>query len=139
MRIVMKHEKARVEDAFPYDRYVVEHVLSLLEACRCVDVSSELGSDALKPLEKALSREVFRSVEAHMLEEVSEAVLVIVLLECSDVSCKVELSPLCRLVVVADVISHTVFELACSYGRIVRKRCLTECHCCSEDCCNENK
>ena len=74
-----------------------------------------------------------------MLEEVSETVLVIVLLECSNVSCKVELSPLCWLVVVADVISHTVFELAGSYGWVVRKRCLTECHCCSEDSCNENK
>ena len=127
----MKYEEARVDDAFPYDRYVVEHVLSLLEACRCVDVSSELGSDALKPLKKGLAREVFRSVEAHVLEEVSETVLVIVFLECSYVSSKVEFSSLCWLIVVADVIGHTVFELAGSYGRVVWKLVLTKCHCCS--------
>ena len=139
VRVVVEDEKARVKDALPYDRDVVEHVLCLLEACRSVDVASELSSDALEPVEELLAREVFCTVEAHVLEEVSKTVLVVFLLECSDVSREVEFRSLSRLVVVADVIGHAVLKLSCSYCRVVWKRCLTERHCGSEDRCNEDE
>ena len=135
----MEDEKARVKDALPYYRDVVEHVLCLLEACRSVDVASELSSDALEPVEELLSREVFRTVEAHVLKEVCKTVLVVFLLEGSDVSGKIEFCPLSRLVVVADVIGHAVLKLSCSYCRVVWKWILTERHCGSEDRCNDDE
>ena len=135
----MEDEKARVKDALPYYRDVVEHVLCLLEACRSVDVASELSSDALEPVEELLSREVFRTVEAHVLEEVSKSVLMVFLLECSYVCREIEFRSLSRLVVVADVIGHAVLKLSCSYCRVVWERCLTERHCGSEDRCNEDE
>ena len=135
----MHYEKARVDDALAYDRNVVEHVLGLLETCRCIDVPSELGTDALEPLEKRLAREVFRSVEAHVLEEMCETVLVVALLICSDVSREVEFSPLCRLVIVADVIGHAVLQLSYPYFRVIGERCLAEGNRSGEDRRNENK
>ena len=137
----MKNEKTRVDDAFAYDRNVVEHVLSLLESCRSVDVSTELCSDALEPVEERLAREVLCTVEAHMLEEVCETVLVVLLLECSYVSSEVELGSLSRLVVVTDVVGHAVLELAYFHCRVIRK-CLwllTERYSCSKNCCQKDK
>ena len=77
--------------------------MCLLESGRCVDVPSEFGSDALEPVEHCLVREILCAVEAHVLEEVGESVLVVFLLECSHVRGKIEFCPLCGLVVVADV------------------------------------
>ena len=74
-----------------------------------------------------------------MLKEVRKTILVVLLLEGTDVSCKIEFRSLSRLVVVADVIGHAVLKLSCSYCRVVWKRCLTERHCGSEDRCNEDE
>ena len=93
----------------------------------------------MKPVEECLAREVLCSVEAHVLKEVGQTVLVVFLLEGSDVGGEIELCPLCRLVIVTDIIGHAVLKLSDLYLRIVRKRCLTERRRCSEYGCNENK
>ena len=59
-----------------------------------------------------------------MLEEVGQTVLVGSFLDCTHVGSKIELCPLGRLVVVTDVISHSVVEFANLNGRIVGKSVL---------------
>ena len=56
-----------------------------------------------------------------MLKEVSQTVLIIFFLESSDVCCEVELSPVCRLVIMTDVICQSVLKLANPYLRVVRQ------------------
>ena len=139
MRVVVHYEEAGVDDALPCHRDVVEHIGCCLVACSCVDVSSELCSDTLEVLEEHLVRKVLCSVEAHMLEEVSKAVLLVCFLNCSDVSRKVELGSSLRKGIVADVVSHTVFKLSYPYSRVVWKRSLAGCNRGSENGCDENK
>ena len=134
MRIIVHDEETRVYDALTNDRNIVEHVLCLLEACGSIDVSAELGTDALKPVEKSLSREILCTVEAHMLEEVCKTILVILFLVCTYVSSEIELCSLSRLVVMTDVVSHSVLKLSNLYLRIVRKWILTESCKCGEKC-----
>ena len=118
MRVVAKHHQAAVQHAFALDGNVVKHILGLLEAGGCIDVASEFGADALQPVQDALSGEVLRAVEAHVLEEVGQAVLVGSFQYCTRVRGKIKLYALCGQFVVTDVISETVIELANLDGRI---------------------
>ena len=62
------------------------------------------------------------SVEAHVLEEVGEAVLVGSLLDCTDIGGKIKLGTSFREFVVTDVVSESVVKLAHLYGRVARER-----------------
>ena len=64
-----------------------------------------------------------------------ETVLVRSLLNCSDIGCKVEFSPLCGLVIVPDVVGHPVVELADAHRRIIRQllKVLRKCGCRDEE------
>ncbi len=120
--IVVHHEEAGIDHALADDGDVVEHILGGLHAGGGGDVAAELGSDALEILEHLLAGKVLEAVEAHVLQEVGETVLVRGLLDGSDMGCKIELGPLGGLVVVTDVVSHTVVELADAGRGIVGKR-----------------
>ncbi len=121
MRIVVQNQKAGVHNRFPYQRNIIEHIGGLVNARGGVHITSERRSDALKPVKDALLREVLRAVEAHMLKEMRETVLVRGLLNSSDIGGEIELSPASRLVIVSDVIGQTVLQLAYLDRRVVRK------------------
>ena len=57
-----------------------------------------------------------------MLKEVGKAVLVGGLLDGTDMGCQVELGPLGGLVIVTDVVSQTVVQLAHTCCGVVGKR-----------------
>ena len=140
MGVVVHHEKTGVDDALAYDWNVVKHILGCLHSGRGVDVAAEGGAYALEIFEHLLARKVLESVEAHVLEEVGEAVLARTLVEGTCVRGEVELAPLCRFVVVSDVISEAVFEFANPYGRIVRQRILCRKRQCSKHSrCNQKE
>ena len=121
MRIVVQDQKAGVHHRFPYQRNIIEHIGGLVNACGGVDIASERSPDALKPIQNALVREILRAVEAHVLKEVRETVLVRCLLNSSDIGGEIELSPAGRLVIVSDVIGQTVLQLSLFYGRVIRQ------------------
>ena len=75
----------------------------------------------------------------NVLKEVSETILMILLLVSSCISRNPELSTLSWLVVVADVVLQTVLKLTYSYSRIIRKRILTEGHRSGENCRDKDK
>ena len=135
----MQDEQARVDDAFAYQRNVVEHIYCLLYTCRGVDIASELRPDALEVLEDAFPREVLRPVEAHVLEEVGETVLVRSLLDGSDICGQIEFGSVFRFVVVSDVVGEPVLELPLPYSRVIGQLVLPEDRHGSENGHEENK
>ena len=103
--VVVHDEQARIHHGVADERDVVEQVDGLLHAGGGVDVASKGGADAFQPVQDPLAGEVLGAVEAHMLQEVGQTVLVRGLLQGTDVGRQVELRPLGGLVIVADVIS----------------------------------
>ena len=122
----MQNKKTRVNDTLAYDRNIVEHILCLLEACRCIDIAAELGTDTAQVVEQCLVGEILCTVEAHVLKEVSKTILVIGLLESTHIGCQIELGTLGRLVVVTDVVCQAILELADSYILVNGQLCLSE-------------
>jgi hypothetical protein len=61
------------------------------------------------------------AVEAHMLEEVSQAVLVRGFLDGAHIGAKIKLDTLCRKLVMADVVGKAVFQLTYLDSGIPRK------------------
>ena len=118
----MHHKEAGIDDAFPGDGDVVEHILGVLYSGRSIDIAAEFRADALQVLQHLFTGQILESVEAHMLQEVGKTVLVGSFLDCTNVCCQIELRPLGRFVVMTDVIGHAVVELADLDGRIVGKR-----------------
>ena len=117
----MQDEQTCVHYGFAYKRNVVEHVYGLLDACRCIDVPSEFRTDALEVFQDALVREILCPVEAHVLEEMRQTVLVRGLLDCAYIRGEIEFRPVGRLVVVPDVIGEPVVKLACADRRVIRQ------------------
>ena len=117
----MHNEDAGIHDAGTRQRNVVEHIDGLLHAGGRVDIAAEGSADALQPVQNALVREVLGPVEAHMLEEMGQAVLVRRLLDGAHIGGQIEFGPSCGLVVVTDVVGHAVFEFAYLCGRIIRQ------------------
>ena len=122
MRIVAQDHQAGVHDRGTLDGNVVEHVLRLLEPGGGVDVPAELGADGAEIVQNALVGEMLRAVEAHVLEEVREAVLVGGFLDGADVGGEVEFRPALGQFVVTDVIRESIVKMAHAHGGVVRKR-----------------
>ena len=120
--VFTEDEQAAVGHALTLHGDVVEHVLCLLKAGGRVDVAAELGSDALEVVEYALAGEALGAVEAHVLEEVGETVLVGSLEDTSGLGGQIELGPVFGKRVLADVIGESIVELTNLHGGIVRKR-----------------
>ena len=120
--VLGEDEQAAVGHALTLYGNIVEHVLGFLETGGRIDVAAELGSYALQIVEYALAGEALGAVEAHVLEEVGETVLVGGLIDAAGLGGQIELGPVFGKGVLADVIGESVFELAHFHGRIVWKR-----------------
>ena len=108
---VVQDEQTRVECALACGgdiRYVVD---GLVDRCVRVQVLAELHTDALTPADDLVALEVVGAVEAHVLQEVSQTALVVVLLDRADTLGDVELSTFLGPVVMTDVVGEPVVEL----------------------------
>ena len=115
--IVGQDHEAAVHHGFPLDRDVVEHILRLFKAGGGVDVAAELGTDGTQVVQNTLVGEVGRSVEAHVLQEVGQAVLGrILFLNGAHVGGQVEFGTALGELVVTDKIGETVVQLAHRVG-----------------------
>ena len=121
MGIIMQDKQAGVSYRRPYQRNVVEHILCLVESSRGVYIAAEGCADALEPFEETLAREILGSVEAHVLEEVGETVLVRSFLDGTHVGCEVEFGTVGRFVIVPDVIGEPVIQGSLADCRVVWK------------------
>ena len=121
MGVLAEDEDAGVCHGGAFYRHVVQHVLRLLKTCGCIDVAAEFGAYALEIIQDALSGEALGAVEAHVLEEVGETVLVGGLVNAAGVGGEIEFRPALRELVVADIVSEAVLKLADADCGVVRK------------------
>ena len=117
--IVAQDHQTRINDRRALDGNVVEHVLGFLEAGGGVHVPAEFGADGTEIVQDAFVGEMRGAVEAHVLQEMRETVLVGGFLDGAHIGGKVELRPALGELVVADVIGKSVFEMAHADRRII--------------------
>jgi hypothetical protein len=109
------------------DRRVVGRDLQLIdgliEARIGVDVRAEPHAGRLQKRDHILLREVTRAVEAHVLDEVCEPALVVVLENRAGIDDEAELGASLRLLILAEVVAKTVRQRADGDPRIDRDFC----------------
>ena len=112
VRPVVQDEHRRVDDALTRGRNVFDHVRSFVPRRVSVQIVSEFHAYRLQIFEHLLARQVFRSVESHVFEEVCETLLVVGLLYGADVVQDVEARLSLGLFIVANVVGQPVVEFA---------------------------
>ena len=113
--IVCQDHQAGVHYGLPLHGDVVEHILGFLETGGCIDVAAEFGTDGAEVIQDGFTGEMLRTVEAHVLQEVSQAVLGgVFFLDGTYIGGEVEFCPSLGKFVVADKVSKTVVQM--SYG-----------------------
>ena len=111
--VVAQDHQAAVHNALALYRDVVEHVLRLLKAGGSIDVAAELCADAAKIIQDPLAGEVLGSVEAHVLQEMGQAVLLrLNLLDGTHIGGQVEFGTSLGELIVADVVGESVVQMA---------------------------
>ena len=118
----MQDRKDGVDSALASHRNVLYHILGIVPARAGIEVVAEHYADLFQIVYHGLSRQVLRTVESHVFEEVSQTLLVVVLLYGTHVMQDVEAGLPFGLLVVADVVGHAVFELAYTKILIGRDR-----------------
>ena len=116
---VVQDEQARV-DVLGRHGHVVDVVHRLVGRCVGVQIDTELDSDAFAVLDEAVAGKVVGAVEAHVFQEVGQAALRVVLLYGAHLLRDVEVGPVFRQGVVADVVGQSVGQLAVADGRVHR-------------------
>ena len=84
----------------------------LVDAGVGIEVATELHAERAAELDKVVALEMLRAVEGHVLEEVSQAALALLLLDGAHTLCNVEVGHMLRPLVVADVVGEAVVKLA---------------------------
>ena len=91
-----------------------------------IEVGTELDADGLAPGHDAqlavLARKVFRTVEGHVLQEVSQSALTRFLQDRPHPLGNVEVGQSCLLGIVAKIVGQPVVQLTDANSRILRKR-----------------
>ena len=118
---VAKDEQAGVKGTLACCRHVVDVVDRLVDACVGIEVASELNTDRLAIADKVVALEIVGTIEAHVLKEVGQAALALLLLNGAYLLCDIEVRTVLRPVVVTDVIGESVVKLAYPYCRIDRQ------------------
>ena len=117
--IVGQDEQAAVHHALALHGDVVQHVLRFLEARGSVDVAAEFRADGAQVIQDTLAGEMLGPVEAHVLQEVGQAVLFgLFFKHGARIGGQVELRAAGGKFVVADVIGESVVQMA--DGHLVR-------------------
>ena len=131
VRPVVQYEQGRVDDPLACGRHVGDVVDGVVPAGGRIEVVSELDAHGLQIFDHLLAGEVLRSVEGHVLEEVCQALLVVILLDGSHVVENVEIGLTLRLLVVPDVVGESVFEFSGAEILVCRNRLhrIHLCHC----------
>ena len=104
----MHHEQRTVHDPFAVRRHVTQTINGLVDRGVSIDVTTEIDTYRLKIVDDALTREMLRTVERHMLQEVRQTVLMILFEDSTDSLRDMELCTLFGLLVMTDIIGQSV-------------------------------
>ena len=115
---VLQDEHARVEGRLARGGHVANAVDRLVNRGVGVQVAAELYAQRAGELNEVVAFEVLRAVEGHVLKEVSQSALALLLLDGAHALGNVEIGHVLRPLVVADVVSQTVVELADAHGLV---------------------
>ena len=102
------------------DGHIVDVVDCLVGRGVSIDVAAELDADPLAEGDDAVAGEMLRPVEAHVLQEVGQAALAVVLLHGADLLRDVEEGSVDRQGVMTNVICEARRQMAVSYGGVHR-------------------
>ena len=127
---VVEDEQTGVDDALARGGHVRDVIDRLVDGGVGVQVAAELHADGLAPLHDVVALEVLGAVEAHVLQEVGQTALLVVLLYGAHALCEVDLGPLLRPGIVTDVVGQSVVEPAHAHvfvdgdgGHLLRRCC----------------
>ena len=112
VRPVLEDQQAGVECALAGRRHVADTVDGLVDAGIGIQVAAELNAERTGEFQQCGVGEVLRPIEGHVLQEVGQPSLLVVLLDRADPLCNVEVGYMLRPLVVQDVVSQAVAELA---------------------------
>ena len=117
---ILEHEQARVEGALASGGHVVDVIDGLGEVGVGIHIGTEVQTDPLDEVHNAvaLAVEVLTAVEGHVLQEVGQTVLVVLLLHGAHALGDVEVGTVLGIIVVTDVIGQAVVQLADTYGLV---------------------
>ena len=121
VRPVLEDQHGLVHDVRPVGRNL-ELVDRLVEARERVDARAELHADRLHERDDLLARIVLRAVERHVLDEVREPALAVVLEHGSGVDDESQLRALFRLAIRLEVVAQAIRKPADGDLRIGRHR-----------------
>lgn len=107
---VVENEQAGVDDALAGRRHITYIIYRLVNRGVGIQVGSELHANALAPAQQLVALEVLRAIEGHVLQEVGQSALVVILLDGADLLCNVELGTILGPVVVTDVIRQSIVQ-----------------------------
>ena len=109
---VVEDEQAGVDDGLAHGGHVADVVDRLVDGGIGIEVGAELDADGLAPAQQFVALEMLGAVEGHVLQEVGQSALVVVLLDGAHALGDVELGALFGPVVVADVVGQSVVKFA---------------------------
>ena len=115
---VVEDEQTRVHDAFTGCGHVRDVVNRLVNGGVGIQVLAEFNTHALTPAHQFVALEVLGAVEGHVLQEVSQSALGVILLDGAHLLRNVELGTLLGPVVVANVVRQSIVQLADAHVRI---------------------
>ena len=122
---VVQDEQTGVNNALAGRRHVRDVIHRTVDSSVGVQVATELHTNRLAPLHNIVTLEVLRTVEAHMLQEVSQTTLVVILLNRTHALGDVKLCALFGPCIVANVIRQTVVQLANAHVGVCGNRLLS--------------
>ena len=100
----MHHQQRRVNDTLAIGRHVRQTIDRLIDGGISIDVSTEVHTDGLKIIDDALTGEVLGTIEGHMLQEVSQTILMILFEDRTYTLRDMEFAALLRLLVMTNII-----------------------------------
>ena len=115
VRPVFQHEYAGVESGHALRGHVADAIHGLVDGSVGIQVATEVNTNATGEVEQCRVGEMLRTVEGHVLQEVSQSALVLVLLNGTHALCDVEVGHVLGPVVLADIVGQTVVQLTDSH------------------------
>ena len=117
-RVIVQNEQRSIDDTFTDGRNVVEHIHGLFHAGGSIDVASEFSTYALEIIQHHFAGQILGAVQGHVFQEVSQTILRRAFLNGAHVGKQVILSSVGRFLIVTDVVSQSIVQLAITHGRI---------------------
>ena len=112
VRPVFQYKQTGIECSLTLGRNIANTIDRFIDTGIGIEVAAELHTQRAGVVDDAITLEIIRAIESHVLQEMSQTALVIVLLNTSHTLCNVEVGHILRPVVFTDVISQTIVQLS---------------------------